>query len=176
MLLIVNKIYNMKNKNYHFTLSTRQMLPFVLLFMLITFTSCSFIVPTYLRNFTNEIAIVDIFFLNKPSEHAHADSVKVANSIIDFDSDYVKSFNSTQKVLWEDINHMSFEIYPNSSINLWSIGTFISPYTSKEFTVILTKNNKSDTIANGATGFRNSDIQHKQRGLHPVAFYYDIKD
>jgi hypothetical protein len=166
----------MKNKIYRSIAGTSLMLPFVLFFISITFTSCSLVVPTYLRNFTNEITVVDIFFLNKSSEHTHTDSVKVANSIIDFDSDYLKSFDNAQKVLWVDANHMSFEIHPNTSVNLWDVGAFVSPYTSKDFTVTLTRGNKSDTIADGTTRYRNKNIQVKQRGMRPIGLYYDIKD
>jgi hypothetical protein len=168
----------MKSKDYSSLASTCIKVPFTLLLVLITFSSCSYIVPTYLRNFTDEIAIVHIFFLNKPPEHRHADSVKVANSIIDFDSSYYKSFDSSQEVLWVDANHLSFEIHPNTTVNLWDVGAHISPYTSKNFTVTLTRGNKFDTVANGITGYLSNDIKYKRklRALLPSNCYYDIKN
>ena len=154
----------------------RQLLLSFLIFLTFGICSCSIPFGAYLRNMTNDIATVDVFLLDKTNMVTLPNKIKVANRIINFKSGFKKFIDSSQNVTWIDISHFKLEMKPNTTVDLTDMaGRFVNSYPREDVRVIVSTNEKLDTLLNGRSNFYYNKFGFKNVGLSSPLLYYDIK-
>jgi hypothetical protein len=153
----------------------RVLLLTILLFVAVSFYSCSLYFDAFLRNMTRETATIDVF-LNKRNQWATLPNrVKTACKLVNFKSGYKKYFSETTYVTWFDSVHFQLKVSPNSTIDLSQIaGTFLNSSPTKDVRVIVSTGSKVDTLINGHSDFRHDLFKYKSKAFRPI-LYYDVK-
>ena len=156
---------------------TRNLLLFL---VIIYFNSCETPDYAYIRNLTNNTAIIDVFLLKTTEMKTLPNKVRITNRIVPFKGDYRRFFrDSTQNVVWLDTNHFKFEINPHSTADLSDmIGVFQnSSPRNPNIRLTITSSNKTDTLltGNGWEGFRHELFGYKHIWFGRPVLYYDIK-
>lgn len=147
-------------------------------FCIITFSlsSCMTYYDAYLRNSTNQHAIVDVYLLNKQHLKTLPNQVKVANQAVTFKSGYKNYFADFKNVEWITTEHFQFKIEPNTTADLTDMaGRFINSHPFEDALVTVSMNNKIDTLVNGRKDFRHDLFQYKSKIFGKRILYYDIK-
>ena len=154
----------------------RRLLSFILVLFAFSISSCSMYFDAFIRNMTNEIAVIDVYLLNKRQMKTLPNKVSVANRIVKFRSGYKKYMDSLQNVIWIDMEHFKLELAPNSTADLTSLaGRFLNSYPREEVRVTVKVNNKVDTLSNGRRDFRYELFGYKKMPFGTPILYYDIK-
>ena len=154
----------------------RQLLLSVLLCLTLGIYSCTIPFGAYLRNMTNETAVIDVFLLDKTGMATLPNKIKVANKIINFKSGFQKFIDSSQNVTWVDISHFKLEMKPNTTVDLTDMaGRFVNSYPLEEVRIIVSTNDKVDTLMNGRFYFNHDKFEYKNVGISSPLLYYDIK-
>ncbi len=154
----------------------RQLLIFVFFFLTFSLYSCSMLFNAYIRNTTNEIAIIDVFLLDKIKMTSLPNKVKLANRIVIFKSGYKKYIDGTQNVIWLDLEHFKFEIDPNTTVDLTDMaGKFLNSFPMGDVIVTVTTNNRIDTLLNGGSDFRYGLFGYKKIRFGSPILFFDIK-
>jgi hypothetical protein len=137
--------------------------------------SCSLLFNVCIRNTTNDVATVDVFLPDKTNLKTLPNKIRVANSIINVRSGYNRHFDSTQNVTWIDIDHFKLEIQPKTTVDVSDMaGRSINDSPRGDAVVIVSLNNKTDTLLNGINDFRREKFNYTGGFLTP-RLYYDIK-
>jgi hypothetical protein len=147
-------------------------------FCIITFSlsSCMTYYDAYLRNATNQHAIVDVYLLNKSHLKTLPNQVTVADRIVNFKAGYRKYFGSLKNVEWITTGHFKFIIDPNTTADLTDmVGRFINSQPFQDALVTVSVNNKIDTLLNGRQDFRHDLFKYKSKIFGKPILYYDIK-
>jgi hypothetical protein len=125
---------------------------------------------------TGENATIDVFLLDKKFMNTLPNRVRVANKILDFKSGYKNHIDSSQNVVWENMNHFKLEVKPKTTIDFTDIaGDFLNGSPFFDAVITVNKFGKVDTLLNGRRGFRENLFQFKSRGLGRPVIFYDIK-
>lgn len=141
-----------------------------------SFNSCSVSFGAYIRNYSNEIAIIDVYLLSKAHMKTLPNMVKVANKNLQFKSGFRNKLDSTSYVRWLDTSHFTFNIYPNTTVDLTDmVGIFLNSHPRHNVVASVTTKNKVDTILNGRFEFPRDKFGLKNVGISSPLFYYDIK-
>lgn len=163
--IVITQVFNM-----------RQILVLVLFFLISSFYSCSVVYNAYIRNMTNEAAIINVFILEKRSMYTLPNKIKIANMAVKFKGGYKKYFDETQNVIWLTTEHFKFEMKPNMTADLSDLaGKFINSHPTDEVRVTVQTTNRTDTLLNGGIDFRYNLFQFKSMGFASPVIYYDIK-
>lgn len=142
----------------------------------IFFSSCSIPFGAYLRNLTNETAVVHVFIINKQYLNRLPDRVDVANEIVKFKSGLRRKFSDQQPVKWIDTAHFIFHLKPQSSADLTDMGArFINGSPNNYIRVIVKTTSKSDTLLNGYGDFYRRKFIYTHYGLSNPTYYYDVQ-
>ena len=140
-------------------------------------SSCTMPFWVYIRNKTNEIAVVHVVLLDKSSMQTLPNKVKVADKIVAFKSGFRQSFYEKQNVQWIDTSQFSFNLLPGTTIDLADMaGKFVNSHPTNRVLVTVTANNKADTLLNPAAFFRSEKFMFKNVGISVPVLYYDVLD
>jgi hypothetical protein len=147
---------------------------FCLAFLL---NSCSWNFFVYIRNTSAKIAVIDVFLLDKTQMTTLPNKVTVANRVVNFKAGFRKHFDSSQNVVWIDTSHFKFYIAPQKTIDLTDMaGSFRNGYPSGAVRVIVSIDNKTDTLIIGGADYRHDKFIFEHVGLSFHILYYDIKE
>jgi hypothetical protein len=153
---------------------------FLLFLVIVCLNSCETPDYAYIRNLTNNTAIIDVFLLKKREMKTLPNKVRISNRVVQFKGGYRKYFlDSTQNVVWLDTSHFKFEINAHSTADLSDmIGAFQnSSPRNPNIRLTITSSNKTDTLltGNGWEGFRRKLFAYKHIWFGRPVLYYDIK-
>ena len=151
-----------------------------ILFLMIFFiNSCETPDYAYIRNLTNNIAVIKVLLVDKKEMKTLPNKVRITNRIVKFKSGYRRFFlDSTQNVKWLDTSHFTFEINPHSTADLSDmIGAFENSSPRNNVMLTITSNGKTDTLhnGNGWKGYRYELFSYKHIWFGRPVLYYDIK-
>ena len=139
-------------------------------------SGCSMVYDAYLRNFSKEKAIVDVYIYDKKWMKTLPNQVHIANEIVAFKSGFRNKIHETQLVRWIDTSHFQFDLMPNSTADFSDMaGKFLNGGTFNKLLVIVTANNKPDTLLNRSWYSYAKKFSYKRRFFSREILYYDVK-
>ena len=139
-------------------------------------SACSVDFSAFVRNLSNETAMIDVFLLNKDEFMRLPNKVKVANQVVKFKSGVRDKFKTLENVKWIDTSHFKFAMAPQTSIDLTDMaGKFLNSHPTHDVRVIISTATKVDTILDGYRNYNSSKFEYTNFGLRNPALYYDIK-
>ncbi len=142
-------------------------------------SSCSLHFWAYLRNMTNDIAIVDVYIKEQNFHKTLPSSIATANQIVDFKNRHRRFFNDTTSIVWVDRSHFKVYVRPKTTIDFEDIaGYFLNSHPLSDLQVFVTSNKMTDTLMNGIMDFRHDKFNYKQNGFIPPRplLYHDINN
>lgn len=151
-------------------------LALVALFLcVVALSSCTLRFNAYIRNFTKNHIIIDISLLRGSEWKTLPNSVKTANTIVNFKGSYKRSFESIEYVNWISPLHFQMTLKPGSSIDLSDLaGEFYNGHPRKNVRVVILRQDRSDTLINGRRDFKRELFKFKGRVSQPI-IYYDVE-
>ena len=140
------------------------------------FSNCSIPFGAYLRNLTNETALINGWIIDQRNWPQLPNMVNVAGEVVEFKSGLRKKFRSRELVRWIDTAHFTFELKPQTSADLRDMaGSFMNGSPHKNVRVMVVTKTTADTLINGDNGFYMKKFTLTNYGLSNPTYYYDIK-
>lgn len=140
---------------------------------------CTMVYDAYLRNFTGEKAMVDVYIHNKGWMETLPNRIDIAKEAVAFKSGFRNKINETQLVRWIDTSHFQFELLPNSTADFTDMaGKWVLHGNISDLLVIVTSVNGQDTIVKRRQNtyqVYSDKLSFKGRAFARPIYYYDVK-
>jgi hypothetical protein len=139
-------------------------------------SSCSIRSQAYLRNSTNQPALIDVYILDKKRMQQLPDTVNVAMEVLPIEKGMYKKLTSIQTVNVKDSLHFTFNLTPQSTADLSDmVGEIWNGSWRNNVRVVVITANRADTIINGWGSPNKSKFSLYEKGLSDPIYYYDVK-
>ncbi len=121
-------------------------------------------------------AMIDVFLLDRTSMTTASNVVRVSNTIIEFKPGFKKFLDNSQNVKWIDSSHFKLELQPRTTVDLTAmVGTFINASPKENVRILVSLNDKVDTLMNGRSDYNHNRFSFKKVGVFSSLMYHDIK-
>jgi hypothetical protein len=135
----------------------------------------------YLRNISNDTAVIDVYLLDKSDWRTLPNQIKTANEAVSFKPGYTKRFDTYTNVAWVDTTHFRVMLPPNTTLDLNDLaGRFYNGGSTKDVLLVITTETRLDTLIKGRNEFLKEPHLFKAVGIFKPFFYknvlvYDVK-
>ncbi|HLP38087.1 hypothetical protein [Lacibacter sp.] len=152
-----------------------------LLITILSLSSCSMIFWAYVRNISNDTALIDVYLLDKSDWRTLPNQIKTAHEAVSFKAGYTKRFDSYTNVTWVDTAHFKVMLPPNTTLDLNDLaGMFYNGGSTKDILVVITTQSRLDTLLKGRYEFLKEPHLFKTVGTFKPFFYkpvlvYDVR-